>query len=1052
MKQGLYEQIINNMTAKQLAALDLSQFNIGREPLDVEEAKKVLAHYISSVTRTALMMVREQSDQDSAVLAQIRVCNKIIDTLKSALGPEEAHALALDERGEVLTYVYSKLNSVRGMNSAREGKILRPTTPLSQSSLFTGSHAEPSMLNELKQEILTADRVDFLVSFIKWSGIRILMDELREFTSSGGHLRIITTTYMEATDYKAIVELSQLQNTQIKISYDSQRTRLHAKAYVFHRDTGFTTAYVGSSNLSNPALTSGLEWNLKVTEKDSYDVLKRVEAAYESYWNNRVFLLFDLHIENSTLQLQSALNKKKAFDGIDLHFGFEITPYDYQKEVLEKLEAQRTLYNRTNNLVVAATGVGKTVISAFDYKRFVHSHPGARLLFVAHREEILKQSRDTFRFILKDLNFGELQVGSHRAKSLQHLFISIQSFLSTGLAEATSPEFYDFIIVDEFHHAAAPSYQKLLTYYQPQVLVGLTATPERMDGKDILGYFDNTIAAEIRLTDAIDRKLLSPFQYFGITDNVDLSKVKWSRKGYDLKELEGLFTQNRIRVTQIINSLKRYVTDMDEVKGLAFCVGVNHAQYMAKVFNEVGIPAIALHGNSSDEERDTAKGRLVCGEIKIIFVVDLYNEGIDIPEVNTILFLRPTESLTVFLQQLGRGLRLADGKECLTVLDFIGQAHKEYNFQEKFRALIGRTKHSIQHYVEQGFSNLPRGSFIQLEKQAKEYIISNFKQSVITRRGLTNQMKYFESDTGLPLTLENFIHYHRLTLQAFYGSRNSGRTFQGVMVDAGLREAFDIADGEALMKRILSLISLNSRRMMEFLIRYIEAGYKPQSAEEQLMLNMFYYTFYRVEPNKLHFNTIEEGVQFILSSAAFRSEIIDILKYNHAHVDFVAKPNPFSFPCPLEVHCRYSTDNVLAALGHWNAEKAPLFNAGVLYLPDKKIDIFFITLNKSEKDFSPSTLYEDYAINERLFHWQSQSRTTVTSGTGQRYIQHRAQGHRIALFVREFKQENGVPSPFVFLGLADYVRHQGNKPISMVWRLQEEMPAALVPVANKGIV
>lgn len=1053
MRQGLYELIINKLTAKKLAELDMSQYNVGRERLDSEEAREYLANYISSVTRRALSLVREQKiDDGDSVLAQIQMCNEIISTIKGVLGSEEAEELALDEQGEVLTYVYSRLNNIRGLYGLKGERVIRPTTPLSQSSLFTGSHAEPSMMNELKREILTADRIDFLVSFIKWSGLRLLINELREFTANGGKLRIITTTYMEATDYKAIQELGQLQNTQIKISYDTHRTRLHAKAYVFHRDTGFTTAYIGSSNISNPALTSGLEWNLKVTEKDSFDVLKRIEATYESYWNDREFKTFGLLDDEGVNRLKVALQKKKDVDAIDLHFSFEITPYDFQREVLEKLDAERAIYGRTKNLVVAATGVGKTVICAFDFKHYLSQNPRARLLFVAHREEILKQSRDTFRFILKDLNFGELQVGNYQAKSIDHLFISIQSFQSTKLADVTSPDFFDYIVVDEFHHAAAPSYQKLFAYYQPEILLGLTATPERMDGKDILQYFDGTIAAEIRLIDAIDRKLLCPFQYFGITDSIDLSKVKWSRKGYDLKELENLYTQNRMRVTQIINSLKKYVTDVDGVKGLGFCVGVDHALYMSKVFNESGIPAIALLGNSHDKDRNDAKARLVRGEIKIIFVVDLYNEGVDIPEVNTILFLRPTESLTVFLQQLGRGLRLSEGKECLTVLDFIGQAHKEYNFQEKFRALIGKTKHSIRHYVENGFFNLPRGSFIQLEKQAREYILNNIRQAIISRKSLVNKMKYFESDTGLKLTLQNFVQYHRLTLQELYGNRGSGRTFQGMMAEAGLRYAFDIPNGETLIKRLPSLLSMNSKLCLEFLIRFVEDRCQPESDEERLILNMFYYSFYRSEPSKQGFRSIDDGLQFILSSEAFRKEIVDILRYNNAHLDIVARQNTFPFPCPLEVYCKYSSDQVLAAFGYWNEEKAQTFREGVLYLSEKKTDIFFITLNKSEKDFSPSTLYEDYAINERLFHWQTQTQTSVNSPTGQRYIHHKERGSRIALFVRQFKTESGVTSPFVFLGEAEYIRHEGDKPISFVWRLKEEMPAAFLPVANKGIV
>lgn len=1049
MKQGLYEQILNNLTRRQLSDLDASLYDIGIEQLDPEEARKQLSNYLAVVTRRALKMVREQhSDENESLLLQVRTCNELIATLRNILGHEEWREWQLDERGEVLTYVYSKLNHIRGI---KESEVVRPTTTLSQSSLFTGSHSEPNMMNELKAEIVTSDQVDLLVSFIKWSGLRCLMDQLEEFTGNGGRLRVITTTYMEATDYKAILELSKLRNTEIKISYDIDRTRLHAKAYLFKRETGFTTAYVGSSNLSNPALTSGLEWNLKVTEKDAYDVLKKIEATFESYWNDREFKPFSLSDQEHQLLLKQALGRKREQEGNGLSFLFNIIPYDYQKEILEKLEAQRVIYGRMRNLLVAATGVGKTVISAFDYKRFTTRNPGAKLLFVAHREEILKQSLDTFRVILKDFNFGELHVGSSQAYSIDHLFISIQSFNALRLAEKTTPDFYDYLIVDEFHHAAAPSYQKLLSYYRPQILLGLTATPERMDGKDVLRYFDDTIAAEIRLTDAIDRKLLCPFHYFGVTDSVDLSQVRWSRRGYDLNELETLYTHNKIRAGQIVNSLKKYVTDLEDVKALGFCVSVDHAMYMAKIFNETGITAIALHGKSSDEERGSAKAKLTSGAIKVIFVVDLYNEGVDIPEVNTILFLRPTESLTVFLQQLGRGLRLADGKECLTVLDFIGQAHKEYPFQDKLRALLGKTKHSVQHYVEHGFSSLPRGSFIQLEKQAREYILRNLKQTTINRKSLVGKLKYFQEDTGLSLTLANFVQYHGMDLYDFYGGRNGNRTFRGLMAEAGLIEPFQFEIVELLTKRIPALLSINSRRLLSFLISYMEERNGAETEEERLMLSMFYYTFYRSEPQKQGFEGIRQAVQSIVSNDMFRDEILDILKYNYAHIDFVDKQNDFPFACPLDLHCKYSTDQVLAAFGFWNEEKAPAFREGVKYFEDKGTDIFFITLNKSDKDFSPSTLYEDYAINERLFHWQTQSRISAETNTAKRYIHHRQMGKRIALFVREYKEDHNYTSPFIFLGEAEYVRHEGNKPMSFVWRLKEEMPPELVPIANKAI-
>ena len=782
---GLYEQVINNALNRELS--EVPEACKSTAPIDTAEASKVLAQYLTEVVQKGLDNVQ---DNGGGIEAQIELANQIVSTIQTTTKEADFAALGVDRQAEQLLALLWK-NDPRLAAGKAAKDIERPETSLAQSSLFTGAIHEPQMYTELKKEIVSADRIDMLVSFIKWSGLRLLMDELRQFTQNGGELRIITTSYMGATDVKAIEELRQLPNTKIKVSYDTKRTRLHAKTYVFYRDTGFTTAYVGSSNLSNAAISSGLEWNVKVTRKDLPETIDKIAATFESYWNAGEFEYYD---EGQRERLARALKAEKYSEtdhsGI---YTLDIQPYSYQQEILDKLEAERAVRGHTRNLVVAATGTGKTVISALDYKRFCKQHPGkpCRLLFVAHREEILKQSLYTFRAVLKDANFGELLVGNYKADSIDHLFISIQTFNSQDFTAKTGADFYDYIVVDEFHHAAAPTYQKLLEYYQPQILLGLTATPERMDGKSILDYFGGRVAAEIRLPEAIDRKLLCPFQYFGVTDTADLSSLKWRTGGYDKAELSNLYAFSGMvaqrRADLVVSSILKYVTDIDEVKGLGFCVSIEHARFMADYFNTHGIPSMALTGDSSDEERNTAKQRLVSGEIRFIFVVDIYNEGVDIPEVNTVLFLRPTESLTVFLQQLGRGLRLAENKDCLTVLDFIGQANKKYNFEEKFTALLSNTTHSVSREIKEGFVSAPKGCYIQLEKIAAKYVLDNISASYDRTSGLVARAASFTEDTGLPLTLGNFLDYYHLDPRAIYSKK---LCFARLCVRAGIADNF----------------------------------------------------------------------------------------------------------------------------------------------------------------------------------------------------------------------------------------------------------------------
>ena len=1025
---GLYEQLINRALRQELDSIPPERKSV--MPVDPAEAAEVLSRYIAEAAKQALSGMAEGRGE---VADQVALANRLIGLLP------ETDGQGIDERAEQLMALLAEQDPALALGRTARDAV-RPETSIAQSSLFTGAVHEPQMFSELKKEIASADRIDMLVSFIKWSGLRLILEDLEAFVRRGGELRIITTSYMGATDVKAVEELAKLPNARIKVSYDTKRTRLHAKTYVFYRETGFTTAYVGSSNLSNTAISSGLEWNVKVTAKDLPATIRKIAATFDTYWHSDEF---EFYGPDMRPRLVEAL-RAEHYDREHPQFLFDIRPYPYQQEILDKLLAEREVRGSFRNLIVAATGTGKTVIAAFDYRRFCKQNPGRanRLLFIAHREEILKQSQVTFAGVLKDVNFGELYVGNYRPESLEHLFVSVQTLNSQALDQRLPADYYDYIVIDESHHAAAHSYGRALEYFQPKVLLGLTATPERMDGQDIYKYFDRRIAAEIRLPEAINRKLLCPFQYFGVSDTVDLNDLRWVRGGYDRAELSNLYTLSQgvaeKRADHILRSMDKYVTDMNDVRALGFCVSIEHARFMADYFNRCGVPALALTGDSRDEVRASAQERLVRGELRVLFVVDIYNEGVDIPEVNTVLFLRPTESLTIFLQQLGRGLRLAEGKECLTVLDFIGAANRKYNFEEKFAALLDNTNHSVEQELRHGFVSVPKGCYIQLEKKASQIILTNIRQSYGFRAGLVSRIASFAEDSGLPLTLENFLTYHHMDARTIYARFSFAR----LCTEAGVRESFAEPVEDVLTKAFSRLCAIDSRRWIGFLLdilpRLDDVDFSVLGENEKRMLNMFYVTVWQEVIEDFSADAVWERLYALADSPVMLGELIELLKYKLNTIDFIDASADLPYDCPLDVHCSYTRDQLLLGLDFM---KPKTLREGVKWLADKQTDVLLITLNKSDKEYSPTTMYNDYSINSRLFHWQSQSTTSVDSPTGQRYINHRDRGSHVLLFVRETKNDACGAAPYTFLGTADYVSHTGSRPMNIVWQLHQEIPA-----------
>ena len=552
-------------------------------------------------------------------------------------------------------------------------EIAAPLIPLLDTTLLTNAPGEPTLWSQLRSEIDSADQIDVVMAFIRRSGIAPLYEALRRHCDRGRQLRVLTTTYTGSTEQAALEQLANL-GADVRVSYDLSTSRLHAKAWVFHRASGFPTAYVGSSNLTYSAQGAGLEWNVRASAARNPDLIAKFEAVFDSYWASGEFVPFDAE----QFEQESRRTRKTDTGPQIILSPVELRPVPFQERLLELIEVSRRRgHNR--NLLVSATGTGKTVMAALDYARLRDRLQRSRLLFVAHTEEILNQSLATFRYALRSPSFGEKWVGGSRPVAFEHVFASIQSLTASGVANLESDHF-DVVIVDEFHHAAAASYQRLLDHVEPVELLGLTATPERSDGLPILPWFDDRIAAELRLWDAIDQQHLVPFLYFGIHDGTDLSDIPWRRsRGYDVEALSNRYTSSDAWARLVIQEVNAHVA-VDSMRGLGFCVSVDHAQFMARHFNAAGIPSAAIWGESARQDREAALAALGEGELKMVFSVDLFNEGVDVPSVDTVLMLRPTESPVLFLQQLGRGLRKAPGKQFCTVLDFVGTHRKEFRF------------------------------------------------------------------------------------------------------------------------------------------------------------------------------------------------------------------------------------------------------------------------------------------------------------------------------------------------------------------------------------
>jgi superfamily II DNA or RNA helicase len=706
---------------------------------------------------------------------------------------------------------------------------------------------------------------------------------------------------------------------------------------------------------------------------------------------------------------------------------------------------------------VAATGTGKTLISAFDFARFLKAQPNSTFLFIAHREEILKQARNAYRGVLRNSNFGELWVGGQQPDHYRQLFASIQTLNNQLDTLKLSPDYYDYIVIDEVHHVTAQTYRKLLDHFTPEILLGLTATPERHDGGDILADFCGVIAAEIRLPEAINQRHLCPFQYFAVDDDTDLRKISWSSGRYDVTQLSNLYTHNSSRVHKIVQEMQRVITDINRMRALAFCVSRDHANYMVQQFLLKGIKADILTSDNS-QDRAEKQQALRSGTINVLCVVDIFNEGVDIPEVDTLLFLRPTESLTIFLQQLGRGLRLADDKHCCTVLDFVGNSRPEYDFASKFRALIGRSNKTISNEIEQGFPNAPLGCSIQLSKQAQELVLANIRHAIFNAARLRQAVQHYSQHYSEPLNLINFLRFNpTLDIRALYKHRgwvqllqetNALANYNPTMPELKVAEAntasFYTAPSEALQKLfkraiVTRFLGCDDYKYLLYVRKLCLTGFNLSDSPDIRAL-MCHYDFWQATGQTAGFESVTASLK-ALAQPELCSELVEVLTWQMQQIKHQQTPMADLPDVPLHLHARYAREQIITAFGATTFQSQVVSREGVYVVKQLNIELLFVTLNKNPKVFSPNTMYHDYAISEALFHWQSQNSTRPDAGKGLEYIQHKKIGKRLFLFVREQSDEEfGNTMGFVNFGEVDYVSHTGSQPMNIVWQLRNPMP------------
>lgn len=914
-----------------------------------------------------------------------------------------------------------------------------------------------NLLNELKQSLKECKSFYFSVAFINYSGIQLLLDTLKETEEKGVKGKIITTTYLNFTEPKALEKIQEFKNIDMKIFIAEKEVGFHTKVYIFENEDHYKII-IGSSNLTQSALKSNIEWNVKVVSKEGAPFIQDVLKQYDNLWN------MSSELDDEVLQRymlflneikRTEVRREKVFENLK-----PIKPNKMQKRAMENLERLRA-YGENKALVIAATGTGKTYMSAFDV---MECNP-KRMLFIVHREEILKKAKETFDKLLKGKNLKTgLFTGNSKDYDADYMFATIQTM--NRYYEEFEQNHFDYIIVDEAHHGASESYLRVLNHFNPSFTLGMTATPERCDSLSVFELFDNNVALEVRLHEALEEDLVIPFHYFGVTDidGVELEDVNLD----DKSELAQRLMIHR-RVDFIIEKMNFYGHDGDFRKALGFCVNIDHAMYMAEEFNKRGIKSIALSGEDSIAKRDEYIKKLESDkdDLQVIFTVDIFNEGVDIPAINTVLMLRPTNSPIIFIQQLGRGLRKSGSKEFLTVLDFIGNHNKTFLIAIALNGARYYDKDSLKVAVATDFADVPGCTHIQIDEISKERILEQIdRENFRAAKYLKEEYNQFKILCGgrIPYMLLDYMKYDGASDPVKFID-NEG-TYLGYVAkiedDESLKVLLENEDFEKVLKELNSNLPL--KRINEFVIlKYLlnHSSISLEKAKSEILkyinnmdddsvkhafecLNHQYYDEAakkrKVKLIKYKDDTlfISEEFKSIIDNKDLRKYIEDTINYGIIRYEKEFQENYYGVPF-LKLYEQYKMVD-LALLSNYRKTHSSFRGSGLL--ANDKEYFLFVDLHK-EEGIDERINYKDKFLCENYFQWQSPNSTTQSTDRGQNIIFNKDRNVNLHLFVRKYGKVDGKSQPFIYIGKGDTVEYEGEKPITVKLQLHNEVPSKI---------